>query len=313
MKPKWLVISVLPALIALVLLYGTTSPALAGQPSATAEHGRVEATPIIHVDTEEGGDIDVVPAGGKPDGVYENVKGALFWNGSKWVTNDTAAHVYFTDLRTGERLLDYTLLATLDGSGSPGEVFAQKGFTVTQSIYTYTVSAADNSQYYRYRAVEYSVDTAVPAEKLILRSRGTGNGTSQGYLDIYIQENYTYTVAFRGDPVWYSYDNTTARQAAQIASDTQGLMGYMPTYTPSTRAQYWIDRDGGSDMGGVSYYFRTSQIAPVGTKNLGSSFPTEFRIKFMYAHELFEFIVLPRIISEAVLPAQKIYLPLILR
>lgn len=312
MKPKLLVISVLPALIALVLLYSTTSPALAARIGGTAENSRVADTPDActpHVNIEPGGDIDIVPEGGSP----ENVNGALFWDGSKWDVSGTWGHMYYTCLETGERIKNYTLLATLDGSGSPGVVFAQKGFTVTQSIYTYTVSAADNSQYYRYQAVEYSVDTALPAEKLILRSRGTGNGTSRGYLDIYIQENYTCTVAFRGDPVWYSYDNTTARQAAQITGDTQGLVGYMPTYTPSTRAQYWLDLNGGSDMVGVSYYFRTGQIAPVGTKNLGSSFPTEFRIKFMHADELFEFIVLPRITSETVIPAQKVYLPLIVK
>jgi len=88
-------------------------------------------------------------------------------------------------------------------------------------------------------------------------------------------------VAFRGDPVWYRYDDTTAQKAVQIASDTQGRFGYLPTYAPGTRVQYWLDFNGGSDKGGVSYYFRTSQLAPVQAKNLGSSFPTEFRIKFM--------------------------------
>ncbi len=300
-----------------VLLINSVSPASGAMRGAAASAASQSSCSPIHVDTEEGGDIDFFPEGGSPDGVYENVKGAIFWNGTKWVTNDTAAHMYFTCGDTGQRIKNYILLATLDGSGSPGVVFAQGGFTVTQSIYSYTVSAADNSGNYLYQAVEYSIDnSAAPDEKYILRSRGTGNGTSQVYLDIYIQKNYTNTIAFRGDPVWYIYDNTTAQQAVQITSDTQGRSGYLPTYAPNTRAQYWLDINGGSDMGGRTFYFRTSQIAPVKTKNLGSSFPTEFRIKFMDSGgQLDEFMVLPRIISETFTPAQnnKVYLPLILR
>jgi len=250
-----------------------------------------------------------------PDGVYENTKGTIFWNGTKWVTNDTAAHMYFTCLETGQRIKTYTLLATLEGQGAPGVVFAQGGYTVTQSIYNYTVGAIDNGGIYQYQAIEYSIDTSLADEKIILRSRGTGNGTNQGYLDVYLQRNYTQTVAFRGDPIWYSYKNTTAQQAVQLISDTQGTIGYLPTYAPSSRAQYWLDFNGGSDMGGVSYYFRTSQLSPVQTMNLGTAFLTEFRIKFMdSANQLDEFMVLPKIVSETFTPTpNKIYLPLLMR
>jgi hypothetical protein len=319
MKPKFLIVSALLLFIALGLLLRTTSSALAIPATSPGQHigdSTYSSACTIHVNTEEGGDIDVTPDGGLPDGVYENVHGAIFWNGLKWVTNNTAAHMYFTCVETGQRIKNYTLLATLDGSGSPGVIFAQEGYTVTQNIYNYTVNAADLSGNYQYQAVEYSIDTSLPDEKYILRSRGTGNGTSLGYLDIYIQRNYTYTVAFRGDPVWYKYDNTTAQQAVQITSDTQGRFGFLSSDTPVTRAQYWLDINGGSDMGGVTYYFRTSQLAPVLTMNLGSSFPTEFRIKFMDGNnQLEEFIVLPRVVSEKFTPGQYkyVYLPLIIR
>lgn len=305
MKNKFLVISILIASVAFIGSSQIAAPARAASPSACT----------IHVNTEEGGDIDVVPDGGLPDGVYENTKGAIFWNGTKWVTNDTADHMYFTCLETGQRIKTYTLLATLAGMGAPGVVFAQGGYTVTQSIYNYTVGAIDNSGIYQYQAIEYSIDTSLADEKIILRSRGTGTGTSQGYLDVYLQRNYTQTVAFRGDPVWYSYDNTTAQQAVHLTSDTQGRFGYLPTYAPSSRAQYWLDINSGSDLGGVSYYFRTSQLAPVQTMNLGSAFLTEFRIKFMDSvAQLDEFMVLPKIVSETFTPTpNKIYLPLLVR
>jgi hypothetical protein len=270
------------------------------------------STPI-HIDIEPGGDIDLDP----PDGIFENAHGAIFWNGSRWVTNDTAAHAYFTDLRTGQKLYPHTVLATLDGSGSPGVVFTHSFLTATQSIYNYTINATDDSGRFLYQAIEYSIDVGVPGDKLILRSRGSGNGTSQGFLDIYIQNKYTYTVAFRSDPIWYEYTDTTAEQAVQFTSDTQGRAGYLPSYTPNERAQYWLDINGGADMGGVTYYFHTSQIAPVGTRNLGSSFPTEFRL--MWTDETYgninEFIVLPRVISETLLPPanNRLHLPLILR
>ncbi len=91
---------------------------------------------VIHVDTLRGGNID---SGLRTDwdGIYENVKGALFFNGSIFVTNDTAAHMYFTDLRTGLRLLDY--IVTTIGS-TAGSQDVQPGYTLTRSTYTYTAA-----------------------------------------------------------------------------------------------------------------------------------------------------------------------------
>ena len=318
MKTRSLVALAVLALALLGVLHGNVLPTAASAIS-TGISGGADDSPsacTIHVDTEEGGNIDVVANGGLPDGVDENANGAIFWNGARWVTNDTAAHMYYTCLETGQRIKNYTVLATLDGSGSPGVVFAQSGFTVTQSIYNYSVGAADFGGIFSYQAVDYSIDTSRPHERIIVRSRGTGNGTSQGYLDIYIQENYTDTIAFRGDPVWFHYANTTAQQATLITSDTQGRFGYLPTYTPSARARYWIDSNGGSDMGGMTYFFRTSQITADRTRNLGSSYATEFRIKFVDgASQLVEFIVLPRLISETFEPAQNIqlYLPFVVK
>ena len=264
----------------------------------------------VEVNSEPGGDIDLAPA----DGVFENSNGAFFWNGSQWKTDSTAVHTYYTDPVTHQRLKNYTLLATLDGSGAAGVVFDQWGYTVTQSTYSYFISRADHHGFYHYQAVQYSIATILPREKYILRSRGTGNGTALGYLDVYIQEDSHYTVAFRGDPFMFSYDNATAEQAVDIASDSQELSASLPTYTPATRAQYWLDINGGSDLGGASFFFKTSQITPVLSGNLGSSFPSEFRVKFMDSNsQLEEFIILPRIISETLIPPINLYLPIIRR
>ena len=299
MKSRLAAIPTFILLIAFVLVQAPTLPAQAAPFNVPPE-----------VNSEPGGDIDLAPA----DGVFENTLGTFLWNGSKWFTDSTAVHTYFTDPVTHQRLKNYTLLATLDGSGAAGVVFNQWGYTVTQSTYSYTTSRADHHGFYQYQAVQFSIATSLPREKYILRSRGTGSGSAQGYLDIYIQEDTHYTVAFRGDPFMYSYDNASAEQAVEIANDTQGLSASLPTYTPAARAQYWLDINGGSDLGGASFFFKTSQITPVLTRNLGSSFPTEFRVKFMDGNsQLEEFIILPRIVSETLLPNVNLYLPLIRR
>ena len=140
-------------------------------------------TTIIHVDSEEGGDIDW----GAPsawDAIYENKKGSLFWNGSRWVSNDTAAHLFFTDLRTGERLRWPELLATLRGDGNPGVVYHNDEVTVTQQPYTYSHAALDGGLPFIYTAIEYRVQQP-DGGVIVLRSRGSGHGLDQAYFDLY--------------------------------------------------------------------------------------------------------------------------------
>jgi hypothetical protein len=93
---------------------------------------------LLYIKTESGGDIDV----GEADGSYENKHGSFFWNGSQWVTNDTAAHMYFWNRRDGgTRIKSYTLLRTIDGS--TGTLWNQAGYTVTHTPYTYRVGTTD--------------------------------------------------------------------------------------------------------------------------------------------------------------------------
>jgi len=268
-------------------------------------------TTVIHVDTETGGDIDW---GAPPawDGIYENTKGALFWNGSKWVSNDTAAHMIFTDLRTGERLKWPTLLATIRGSGDPGIVYQNQDIEVAQQLYTYVTPALDGGRPFVYTALEYRV-RQIDGGVIVVRSRGSGHGLDQAYLDLYTPAPAPLTsptAAIRGGAHFYSYD-MDVEAALRVTDLAQGLTANLPTGEPPERARYWLDLDGGSDMGGISYFFRTGALQSLAAP-ASPVFPLEFRFKYLGSDKSFnEVRILPRIVSET--RAKIIYLPLIRR
>ena len=80
----------------------------------------------------------------------------------------------------------------------------------------------------------------------------------------------------------YQFPEMSAAQAILQAPDLDGanVRADLPTCTPSDRAQYWLDINGGSDMGGVSYHFHTLRLSPVQTEHWGDSFATDFQIEF---------------------------------
>ena len=55
----------------------------------------------VEKDTEDAGKVI------KDAGHLTNLNGAMVWNGSEWVVNNSWAHKYFSDLRTGKRLADH--------------------------------------------------------------------------------------------------------------------------------------------------------------------------------------------------------------
>ena len=57
------------------------------------------------------------------------------------MTNDTAAHTYFTDLRTGERLMQY-ITTLFQGSSAPATSTYQN-YKVEQTLYTYEKAGAN--------------------------------------------------------------------------------------------------------------------------------------------------------------------------
>jgi hypothetical protein len=117
--------------------YQLRTRSFASSPGVAGVAAAADPTPI-HIDTETGGDVDTGMRA-QWGGAYENRNGALFWSGSRWVTNDTAAHAYFTDLRTGERLKPHDV-TTIGTTASSQDV--QPGFSLTRSWFTYSAARA---------------------------------------------------------------------------------------------------------------------------------------------------------------------------
>ena len=246
-------------------------------------------TTVIHVDTEEGGNVNDAA------GTTTNTHGALFWTGTKWVSNDTAAHMYFTDLRTGERLQIYNV-TTVQGS-APGQVVNQDGITATRSLYTYQAEDSSGGSFI-YEAVQYDILQA-DGRHVILRSRGTGHGAGAAYFDIYVENpDGGGIVALRADPVWYNYTGMTMTEALAQISETDFKAGDLP----SKDANYFLDVNGGSDMGGITFKFHTGTLnaADTLTPNLGSSFPISFSYEYMResSNGLSDITFLPTLVSE---------------
>lgn len=267
--------------------------------------GAAAGTTPIHIDTEQGGD---VYTGSRAQWTTEpqNTNGALFWNGSLWVSNDTAAHAYFTDLRTGQRLKEYTVTA-VDSSTSllgllPG---IAPGFAVTKTLYSYSAPAAAGGAAFTYSAIQYEV-VHPDGTRVLLRSRGTGAGTGQAHFDVYVEDIAGNTTGILGDPVWFHFAGMTPAQAAAQTPDLGGsaVRGNLPTCgEPAERARYWMDINGGSDMGGFTYLLRTSCFDPalVRTVALGTSFVTGFSEMYTGSdNQLQELRFSPVLVSESV-------------
>ncbi len=261
---------------------------------------------IIHVNVERGGDIEVGAADGSPENSY----GSISWNGSQWVTNDTSAHLYFTDLRTTERLKHYAMIADLGGSATAEQDLAN--YHLSRTTYTYT-ALAKTSGVYQIEAARYRITRPDSPETIWLNSRGTGTG--QAYFDIYIQYTVTSTLAVRNGSVWFNYSEPIAAAAQHGLSDSTGRVGTLTTCDPQAadRSGYWLDVNGGSDMGGLTYFFHTTRH-PNSIVTLGSCFPDEFRVKYLQssANALEEFRLRPEVVSETWLPVT-LYLPFVRR
>jgi len=330
-------------------------------------------TTPIHIDIEQGGDIDT-GTNSQWDSNYENVNGAMFWNGSKWVTNDTAAHAYFTDLRTGGKLNEHNI-TNIDNSKlntsltdlwadyaeqvevyngevvqynadlaqynadlaayqldanlpiptpptvptQPNPPFggqsmydtvtttvpAPPGYAITKTAYSYSIGAPDGSTY-TYVAVEYKV--AQPdGTTVVLKSRGSGNGESQAYFNVYVEDGKGNTTAMRGDPVWFNYSgmNADTAKGQMDGLSSSNVRGNLPTALSGNdpRNNYYMDINGGSDMGGVTYQMNTSVVNSK-TNNLGSAFATGFSIQYTDSNgQIQEIRLSPTINQEIPIPA----------
>ena len=275
-------------------------------------------TSVIEIKTEGSGDILTINS-------QVNNNGAMVWNGTEWVVNNTWAHKFFVDTTTGNRLKDYDNPQIYQGTSPTGLIDPFGNYTITRNIYTYREPAKAGNPFcsFTYEAVEYVIHDTITGKEVILRSRGTGNGVNEAFFNIYIEDDVTgggvQTTAFRGDPKWYTYPMSPAA-AVNRTSATEYLTGDLPgalTKLGTRAGDYYLDQGGGADLGpagvGKSYQFHTSTLDPstTATVNLGSPYPIDFNLKYMdSAGNLQMMGFLPALVSET--PQRCLYLPLIL-
>ncbi len=270
------------------------------------------STTPIHIDTESFGEIIDETTGNT------NHNGGIFWNGNAWVTNPTAAHQYFTDLRTGNRLKEYTNILDAsvpnaeadstphqDGYGKTFPTQTLENYTITKQAFYYTKNCDPQKQTgsYQYGGVEYRITDSANGKVTILVSRGSGSGlTTNAYFDVYIEDPRTDTIkkttGFINDPTWYNFpmDAVSALSKTDISSYKVGSLS--GAANQSNMGDFYLDINGGSDMGGVSYELHTT---PLSTKfaETSSSYITSFELKFTDSQgKLAKIVVRPTLLNE---------------
>jgi hypothetical protein len=210
-------------------------------------------------------------------------------------------------MQTQDRLMNYSMQADLDGSGPAEQNIGN--YHVSRSTYTYIVPAQDGGAY-QIEAARYRITKIGSQEVILLNSRG--NGFGQASFDIYIQYTTNATIAFRSGSAWFNYTEAPELAAQRSTNDQTLRAGSLTTCDLQAidRSRYWVDMDGGADMGGITYFFHTSTL-PNRTNVLGTCFPDEFRVKFMKTASLEEFRLHPVVFSEILL--KNIYFPLLIR
>lgn len=241
-----------------------------------------------------------------------NQNGAMVWNGGEWVVNNTWAHKYFHDTRTGTRLKTIdSIQISREGQG----IMDTLGFQIIRQNYNYS-HADRNGGTYHYSALEYLLKNKVTGKQIVLRSRGTGNGTAQHYFDIYIQNEDTtgllqsYTV-FRNDPEWYTYSGITLEQVLAQTDTLQGKTGKLTASekgSVSPPGWFFLDIGGGGDLGpagiGKSFVFRTDSLRGANIAAGNAVYAVDFALRWMdNIVNIHEFRFSPRLFSEAYTPA----------
>jgi hypothetical protein len=230
--------------------------------------GRAPTTPI-HIDTEKGGYIYTGTESERTDRP-QNLNGVIFWNSEKWVTQNTTAHKYFTDLRTGYRLKNHTI-AYESGDESSGQ-HTVDGKTVKIASYSYDIAGRTFS------ATKYSMEiqerTNTEEWMFEVRSRSSG-GTDRGYLHLLIQDPLGHTLVLREGIKAYSLQKSLGS-----FSDTDIVPSDTTFYMPNGSSVYWLDINGGSDMGGVTFklFTESSDLSSLdmGTETVISSFEVQY-------------------------------------
>ena len=142
--------------------------------------------------------------------------------------------------------------ADANGDGTTGVGDAIKLLRCVVGFDTWPIGECARTRYV-YTAIEYVIEDPW-RRTIVLRSRGTGSGTADAFFDAYIEHpDGSGVTALRGDPVWFEYA-MEMEQALEQTSPTAGRKGEFV----SAGGIYYLDIDGGSDMGGRSYRFTTA-------------------------------------------------------
>jgi hypothetical protein len=217
-------------------------------------------TNLIHVKTEDGGSIF------NNNGTVLNEKGAIYWNGTDWMTADSAAHMYFVSSADNSiRLANYTTDLTIKGgetgtirTGTMRIVFENVSYSINVSRYHYELTI--NGSAWTANAYQYEISTL--GWKVVLQSRsdGTVNGTS--YFHAFISQSAGNTAVLKEgvDLTKMSMGIDQALIASPVQASDYKLGG-------GANNNYWLDFSGGSDMGGLTYQLITDKVKMNGTVN----------------------------------------------
>ena len=275
-------------------------------------------TTVIRVETEGVGVIN-------KDTGEQNSNGAMVWNGTEWVVNNTWAHQFFLDTRTGQRLKEYNSKdVTVSGFPTPEEAGGHDdgygayyepqsfgNYSITAQSYWYTKTATSGAcGAYHYGSVEYRIIDNVTGKAVILRSRGVGGGTAQAYLDVYIDDETDQTTAMLNDPAWYTYPGPTNEALNQLP-DERYHTGNLPSVNAALSTGlksngYYLDIADGADLGpqefGKSYELHTAALATKFSA-LSPSYVNAFELKWMDSSgNLQKITVSPTLIWESFIP-----------
>lgn len=248
----------------------------------------------IYVQTEDGGEV-VIGTEAAWSETPTNARGALYWNGSAWVSSSDAMHMYFYDAATGQRLRNYTDVAIPVTAGTQD----QNGISFNAEEYNYQTAAADGSGTYQYTGMKYTL-TQADGKKILLLSRGLGRGTDISYLEVFIENPSSGTLAIRDGSVLYNHTGTAA-DTADLNNPSTSVMGLL-----RTADVYWLDREGGSDMGGVTYSPHTAALSATQVAAAHPAITNQvvrFDLLLLSAEsELYRYILSPKLTSERFIP-----------
>jgi uncharacterized repeat protein (TIGR02543 family) len=134
---------------------------------------------------------------------------------------------------------------------------------------------------YNFSAAEFVIElvwagTDTPSgPKVVLRSRSANATSITPYFEAYIQNEDTTTEAFRSDPAWFHYP-MDIDQALTQTDPALYRMGDL--VTPDS--QFWLDIDGGSEMGGKTFKLITGSLSNTELNGLATSFISQFAVQY---------------------------------